>query len=54
MKYIVKINEPFDKYIYSVWSVAEYEDGTISQDTRIFFSDDKTSFLAFMASFILE
>jgi hypothetical protein len=35
---------------YNVWSAFEHDDGTISQDTRIFNSDDKNEFIEFMST----
>ena len=51
MKYIVVIDGVAStRHKYNVWSVFEYEDGTMSQDTRIFESDILEEFLAYMSA----
>jgi len=51
MKYIVVVDgKKSTRYIYNVYSVFEYEDGSMSPDTRIFESDDQGEFVEFIAS----
>ena len=50
MQYIIEIDgEISTKYIYNVWSVFEYEDGTVSQDCRLCATDKVEEFTAFLA-----
>ena len=50
MKYIIVIDGvESTRYKYNVWSVFEYDDGSVSQDTRIFESDDATEFVKFVS-----
>ena len=49
MKYIVEIDGKLStRYTYNVWSVVEFEDRAMSQNIRIFCSDDLTKFLDFL------
>lgn len=51
MKYIIVIDGALStRYKYNVWSCFEYEDGSVSQDTRIFESDKKDQFLDFLSN----
>ena len=50
VKYIIVIDGKITtRYIYNVWSVFEYEDRSVSQDTRIFESDNVAEFIEFMS-----
>jgi hypothetical protein len=49
MKYVINIDNQSSRYTYNVWSVFEYEDGSLSQDCREFASDDKDEFIKFIS-----
>lgn len=49
MKYIIDIDgKSSTKYKYTVWSVFEYCDGSVSKDSRILFTDDEEEFIEFI------
>lgn len=51
MKYIIVIDGvKSTRYIYNVYSVFEYADRSVSEDTRIFESDNKDEFDKFISS----
>ena len=50
MKYIVDIDGvESTRHTYNVWSVLEYDDGSVAKDTRIFETDDHEKFITFMS-----
>jgi len=46
VKLILKIKDGSSRYDYNAWTVAEYEDGTVTPDTRLVATDDRKQFLA--------
>lgn len=50
MKYIIEIDGiNSTRYTYNVWSVFEDDDGSISQDERVFASDNRDEFINFIS-----
>jgi hypothetical protein len=50
MKYIIVIDGvESTRYKYNVWTTHKYEEGNVSEDTRIFCSDNLHEFVDFMA-----
>ncbi len=48
MKFIIEINDTESIKLYTVWSVSNYELGTLSKDIKLFSSDDKEKFNQFI------
>jgi hypothetical protein len=48
MKFIIEIDGE-TKYTYNVWDCFEYEDGSISPDTRLLGTDKVEEFTAFFS-----
>ncbi len=52
MKLILDVKNPERKYTYNVYSVFEYEDGAVSEDSRKLETDDLAEFLMMLGELI--